>query len=210
MLLVSISAASVLVWNATRNRRPAERGSKDTISPTEMLGSSKSKAIGKELFDYEPENAVDANILVPSSKSALVLDADEAIDIIDGSIFSKVTDEEVKRTRDMMMLGSKSGRVMSDEEIRKMLENQKKPRKLMPSSKSIDAILRPDDVKEVIEGSGAEKKQAPLMHSSKVSSAILRAKDVEEIIEPEKRDPHAKQEVPPQEDPFAPSEEKAK
>ncbi len=37
-----------------------------------------------------------------------------------------ISDEEVKRMRDMMMSTSKSGRIMSDDKIREMLEEQKK------------------------------------------------------------------------------------
>ena len=80
---------------------------------------------------------------------------------------------------------------MSDEKIREMLEDQKKEefkheksRKLMPSSKSIDAILKPEDVKEIIEGD--EPKNLPelnLIPSSKNPNRLLEPKDVEKIIE---------------------------
>ncbi|MFN6269562.1 MAG: hypothetical protein ACK40T_04145, partial [Akkermansiaceae bacterium] len=70
VLLVSISAASVLVGYAARNKKPAERDGRDAISAAEMQGSSKSKIIGQVFLNVESEDTLDANILAPSSKSA--------------------------------------------------------------------------------------------------------------------------------------------
>jgi hypothetical protein len=220
VLLLSVSVASVLVWNAARNQNPAKRGSKDTISPAEMQGSSKSKAIGQDLIDFEREEVV-AHDLAPSSKSGGLIEPEDIQEIVESDkSASKVTDEEVKRTRDMMMSTSKSGRIMSDEKIREMLEQQKKEeleykkdRKLMPSSKSIDAILKPKDVKEIIEGDESGSRQEPkLIPSSKNPIRLLEPKDVERIVEGGGSDFIKPQEpqLPPQEDPFAPAKEKDK
>ncbi|MCE2959703.1 MAG: hypothetical protein ACK46A_08195 [Akkermansiaceae bacterium] len=192
VLLVSISAASVLVWYAARNKKPAERDGRDAISAAEMQGSSKSKIIGQVFLNVESEDTLDANILAPSSKSAGIIGPDDISEIVESDEGEfKVTEEEVSRMRDMMMSTSKSGRIMSDEKIREMLEDQKKEefkheksRKLMPSSKSIDAILKPEDVKEIIEGD--EPKNLPelnLIPSSKNPNRLLEPKDVEKIIE---------------------------
>lgn len=172
VLLVSISAASVLVWNATRDQKPKENRKDEVISQESMLGSSKSKAVGVDLFEFEQETYV-----------------------------YEVTDEEVKRTREAMLSTSKSGRVMSDDQIREMLEERKKEKKLMPSSKSIDAILRPEDVGKLIQGSKTDKKSDSFMHSSKAPlGPLIDQKDLETIIEGKKQDSNDLQKLPPQEE----------
>ena len=96
----------------------------------------------------------------------------------------------------MLMSTSKSGRIMSDDKIREMLEERKKEelrhkkaRKLMPSSKSIDAILKPEDVKEIIEGDEPENlPELNLIPSSKNPNRILKREDIEQIIEGRKSD----------------------
>lgn len=155
VLLVSISAASVLVWNATRDQKPMETQEEYKISPKKMQGSSKMKTV------------ITADIIE-------TMDSDIA-----------VTDEEVKRTREMMLSTSKSGRIMSDDKIREMLEEQKKEPKLMPSSKSIDAILKPKDVEEMVEG---REPRIKLIPSTKNPGRILDKQEVEEIIEGKKSD----------------------
>lgn len=75
-----------------------------------------------------------------------------------------VTDEEVRATRDVMMSTSKSGLIMSEEDVRKMLEEQKKAAKagtlvptvpdtddLAPSSKNPGRAISPEELKEQIE-----------------------------------------------------------
>ncbi len=176
MLLVSISAASVLVWNATRDQKP-KQAEEDKISPKKMQGSSKMKTV------------ITADIIETMETDYIV------------------TDEEVKRTRDMMLSTSKSGRVMSDDKIREMLEEQKKEelkhktqKNLIPSSKSMDPILTPIDIKDFIEGNDVEKK-APLMHSSKAPlGPLIDQKDLENIIEGKKQDSNDLQKLPPQEE----------
>lgn len=173
VLLVSISAASVLVWNATRDQKPKQAEEEDKISPKKMQGSSKVRVV------------IDSDNI----KELTQAEADEFIDSPHSQ--SNVTDEEVKRTRDMMMSTSKSGKIMSDDKIREMLEDRKKEelklkkeQKLMPSSKSIDAILSRRDVQEIIESSKTENQQEPnLIPSSKNPSRLLDPKEVEKIIE---------------------------
>jgi hypothetical protein len=158
VLLISISAASVLVWNATRDKKSKQVQKEDMISPSSMQGSSKQKAVVDSgmIFEFEQETFV-----------------------------YEVTDEEVKRTRDMMLSTSKSGIIMSDDKIREMLEAQRKERKLMPSSKSIDAILKPKDVEEMVEG---REPRIKLIPSTKNPGRILDKQEVKEIIEGEKSD----------------------
>jgi hypothetical protein len=75
-----------------------------------------------------------------------------------------VTDEEVRATRDAMMSTSKSGLIMSEEDVRKMLEEEKKAEKagppvpavpdtddLAPSSKNPGRAISPEQMKELIE-----------------------------------------------------------
>lgn len=74
-----------------------------------------------------------------------------------------VSDEEVKAARETMLRSSKSGRIMSEEDTRKMLEERLEQRKnaapkaedLAPSSK-VMRIVSPDEVK------GMEQKVLPL------------------------------------------------
>lgn len=156
VLVVSISAASVLVWNAARDKKSKQVQKEGVISPSSMQGSSKSKAVGLDIFEFVEEPAVTA-----------------------------VADEEVEKTRNAMLSTSKSGIIMSDDEIREMLEAQKKERKLMPSSKSIDAILKPKDVEEMVEG---REPRIKLIPSTKNPGRILDMQEVQEIIEGEKSD----------------------
>lgn len=221
VLLVSISAASALVWNATREQKPKDVREKSAFTTEELQGSSKSRAVVgfdeiKQL-DFKP---VESDDLIASPKSGGIIEPEDISEIVESDkSVPKVTDEEVKRTRDMMMSTSKSGIIMSDDKIREMLEDQKKEElnqkskpHLMPSSKSIDAILRVKDVEEIIEGSKLEKKQeTPLMHSSKsFSGPLFKPKELEKIIEGEKKDPNADPVSPPVEDPFSPTEKKEK
>jgi hypothetical protein len=68
-----------------------------------------------------------------------------------------LTDEDRKAMSNVMMLGSKSAAIMSEEDTRKMLENlkrkdlQQKAIDLAPSSKS-GILINPQEIKQVIEG----------------------------------------------------------
>jgi hypothetical protein len=68
-----------------------------------------------------------------------------------------VTDDEVRAKRNAMMSSSKLGTIMSENDIRKMLENQKreelqhKANALAPSSKSAE-VLNFKEVKQAFEG----------------------------------------------------------
>ena len=161
VLLVSISAASVLVWNATRDQKPKQTQEEKKISPKKMQGSSKVREI---------------------------IGADVIEEITQETELPIVTDEEVKNTREAMLSTSKSGRVMSDDQIREMLENRKKfelkhekEQRFMPSSKSIDAVLRRNDVEGLIEGGETEEK-LPLIPSSKNPSHLIDPEEVEKVI----------------------------
>lgn len=61
-----------------------------------------------------------------------------------------VTDEEVKRARESMLKSSKSGLIMSDDQIRAMLETQKK-NSLLPSTKNPTRLVSPEDIKQAVE-----------------------------------------------------------
>lgn len=213
VLLVSISAASVLVWNATRNKEDAERGSKDSFSSGEMQGSTKSKAVvdpGNLKF-FEPDR-VDASDLIESPKSGGIIEPEDISKIAESADPEpKVTDEEVKRTRDMMMSTSKSGRIMSDDKIREMLEKkakfkaemvvESKPH-LMSSSKSGPAMTLDEFLRFMEAGQKASPKDDAeiheiLMHSSKsFSGPIFKPKDLEKIVEGDKKEDGL---LPPQE-----------
>ena len=76
-----------------------------------------------------------------------------------------VTDEEVRARREAMMSTSKSGIIMSEEDVRKMLEEQKKAAQknhqlfptvpdaddLAPSSKSPGRAISPEELRKQIE-----------------------------------------------------------
>ena len=75
-----------------------------------------------------------------------------------------VTDEEVRATRELMLSSSKSGLIMSEEDVRKMLEEKKKaeiegpPVPLAPdvndlasSSKNPNRAITRDDIKKILE-----------------------------------------------------------
>lgn len=142
VLLVSLSAASVLVWNATRDQKPIEaKESKqeDKISPKKMQGSSK------------------VRVIIDSDNIKEITQPEAYEFLIGPDSGSAVTDEDVTKMREVMLSTSKSGRVMSDDQIREMLEDRKKvepkhekEQRFMPSSKSIDAVLRPEDVEKII------------------------------------------------------------
>ena len=75
-----------------------------------------------------------------------------------------VTDEEVRATRELMLSSSKSGLIMSEEDVRKMLEEKKKAEiegppvplapdvnDLAPSSKNPNRAITRDDIKKILE-----------------------------------------------------------
>lgn len=83
-------------------------------------------------------------------------------DFVDPKIV--VTDEEVRATRELMLSSSKSGLIMSEEDIRKMLEEKKKAEKegppsppapdahnLAPSSKNPSRVIPPGELKQFME-----------------------------------------------------------
>lgn len=75
-----------------------------------------------------------------------------------------VTDEEVRATRELMLSSSKSGLIMSEEDVRKMLEEKKKAEKegppvppapdaddLAPSSKNPSRVIPSGELKQFME-----------------------------------------------------------
>jgi len=211
VLLVSISAASALVGNATRNKGAMTREANDAISPANMQGSSKSKAIGQNLFIFEPSE-VDASDLIVSPKSGGIIEPEDISEIAgSGEPASKVTDEEVKAMRDALLSTSKSGRIMSDDKIREMLENKAKLKAemvveskphLMSSSKSgpamtLDEFLRFMEAKQKASPKEDAESHEILMHSSKsFSGPIFKPKELEKIVEGDKKEDGL---LPPQE-----------
>jgi len=135
VLLVSISAVSVLVWNATRDQKPKHTQEDDKISPKKMQGSSKMKVIVTadiiEDITSEDDNIVgdkvpDGDALIFSSKSGLV-DSKAWLDMI----------SELRKKADL---------------------NSELEEPLMHSSKSfIGPVFEPKELKNIIEG----KKQDP-------------------------------------------------
>lgn len=114
-----------------------------------------------------------------------------------------VTDEEVRATREKMLKSSKSGLVMNDEDIRRMLESQPPPMqqadanqtvRLMGSTKNAN-VLTPDEAKLLIPSDAGREKQpavppvkpGALLQSSKSIDSILRGEDVRKLVEPDKQ-----------------------
>lgn len=132
VLLVSVSAAGVLIWNATRNTS-AEKKEKDLNGPEQLQASS---------------------------KSAAIISSNNINEIIDQPAKQVVTDEDVKKTREMMMRSSKSGMIMSNEAIREMLEKQaeEKPTvmpqapeesNLIPSTKNPGRVITREEIEKI-------------------------------------------------------------
>ncbi len=146
VLFFSIAAVSAYVWHATQRKQPAVTHSHPESQENHnglMLSGSKSAAAVrledvkelKQIFKDQKEQAP-----LPAPVEAPV-----------------ISDEEVKRVRDNMLRSSKSGMVMSEEDVRKMLEKKaESPQnppgagELAPSSKSM-RIASPEEVKELAE-----------------------------------------------------------
>jgi hypothetical protein len=133
VLLLSVSAASLLVWHAARGRNQDKPGKDAVIAPESSQGSGKSKAIGADLSEFTEQPFV-----------------------------PPVTEEEVKTVRDAMLSTSKSGVIMSDQAIREMLERQKKAfpgekdgrnpeADLIPSSKNPVRLIEPKELRKLVE-----------------------------------------------------------
>ena len=143
VLLFSIAGVSAYVWHAAqRENQPSPPPIAENEQSQEplMLSGSKSAAI----LDSEETKVLLGNQPVQSTKSEPVEKP-------------RVTDEEVKEVRDNMLRSSKSGMVMSEEDVRKMLEKRaESPQNppgaevLVPSSKSM-RIASPEEVKELAE-----------------------------------------------------------
>jgi hypothetical protein len=110
-----------------------------------------------------------------------------------------VTDEEVKAARETMLRSSKSGRIMSEEDTRKMLEDRLEQRKnaapkaedLAPSSK-VMRIVSPDGLKELTREEAEEWLNQTNHNASKAedlapSSKVMRIVSPDEIKEVQKK-----------------------
>ena len=146
VLFFSITAVSAYVWHASqRKQTTALQSTPDNTENVDglILSGSKSAAAVrledvkelKQIFKDQKEQAP-----LPAPVEAPV-----------------ISDEEVKRVRDNMLRSSKSGLVMSEEDVRKMLEKRaESPQnppgagELAPSSKSM-RIASPEEVKELAE-----------------------------------------------------------
>lgn len=151
VLLLSIAGGSLVVWNATRDRGAANG---DEIKPKEMIGSSKSR-VTVDFIEFDSDD------LVQSPKSGIFIEPPDISEIAeDQKTGIKVTDEEVKRTRDAMLSTSKSGIIMSDEKIREMLEEQKmqKPHLMHSSKVMIGPIIIQKDLEKMVEGEKQDPK----------------------------------------------------
>lgn len=130
-----------------------------------------------------------------------------------------VTDEEVRVMKESMLSTSKSGIIMRDGDIRKMLEAQRaagsetKPLPqgagLIPSSKSATSIIPPSDLKDLIEKKRQQTPSAPepspnkpspqnLAPSSKSIDAILTASDLKKLVDKTKQEPRENPDDAPQ------------
>ena len=94
----------------------------------------------------------------------------------EGDVKTTVTDEEVKRTRDNMLFSSKSGVVMSEADVRKMLEEEKQMQANDPPEP--EPTVTDQQVREIRER---------MMTSSK-SGRIMSEEDVRKMLEKQLKD----------------------
>jgi hypothetical protein len=102
-LLVSISAASALIWNDIRDQKPKESRKDGVISQESMLRSTKSMVVGvrfveidQETSEYEVADEEVEKILMHSSKvSSAVLRAKDVEEIFESEKRDPQTKQEV-------------------------------------------------------------------------------------------------------------------
>jgi cystathionine beta-lyase/cystathionine gamma-synthase len=172
-LLFSVSAAGFYVWHASR-KDPAQ--SQKPVPVTQADDFTEPLA-GLDVTGKERDTATDNNqpeTLIQSGKNPnRIIRAEEVKQLEEPKPACVVTAAEVEAIRKSMLSTSKSGRIMGDADIRRMLEVQPekkvqvKPETLMRSSKSIDAILRKDDVKQLAEPPGEPEKNTNTQPSRK-------------------------------------------
>ncbi|MDP4624766.1 MAG: hypothetical protein NWT08_06475 [Akkermansiaceae bacterium] len=119
VLLLSITGAGAYVWFSSQHNKPSP------ASPQEKT---------VELNDSEPSIADEEieTIILPSSKSAPIFNPENAKDFIElvpapSPLLPKeniITDEEVQERWDILMSSSKSGLVISEEDIGKIMEKE--------------------------------------------------------------------------------------
>lgn len=155
VLLISISAASCLVWNASRNEKLKKESKAD---PADMQFSTKS-----------------------------------------GPMMSPDDVKQLDRK------GANDFKAPVEGNPVKSLES----RDLIPSSKSIDAIITPRDLEGLREGSEARQRR-DIMSSSKNPHRLIDPKDVEEMIEGKNQKTNNIDDALEEEDPFSPNKKKEK
>ena len=139
---------------------------------------------------------------------------------------NEASKKESKVDPDDMQFSSKSGPMMSPDDVKKLdgkgvydfiipvegdpVESPKS-RDLMSSSKSIDAILTPSDLEGLREGHKAKNRQSiDLIPSTKNPHRLIEPKDLEKMIEDKNQKSNNIEDVLPQEDPFSPNKKKEK
>jgi hypothetical protein len=155
VLLISISAASCLVWNASRKEEPKK------------------------------ESAVDSANMQFSTKSGPPMSPNDV----------KQLDKK----------GASDFKAPIEGIPVKSLESGD----LMPSSKSIDAILTRRDLEGLRRGDEA-KQRTDIMSSSKNPNRLIEPKDVEEMIEGKNQKSNNIDDALQEEDPFSPDKKKEK
>jgi hypothetical protein len=157
VLLISICAASCLVWNASRNEK------------------------------LKKESKVDPDDMQFSSKSGPMMSPDD-LKKLDGK-------------------GANDFKTPIEGNPAKSLES----RDLMSSSKSIDAILTPSDLEGLRVGDFAKHRQSiDLIPSTKSPHRLIEPKDLEKMIEDKKQKSNNIEDVIQEEDPFSPTKKKDK
>ena len=155
MLLISISAASCLVWNASRNEK------------------------------LKKESKVDPDDMQFSSKSGPMMSKDDV----------KQLDKK----------GASDFKAPIEGIPVKSLESGD----LIPSSKSIDAILTRRDLEGLRRGDEA-KQRTDIMSSSKNPNRLIEPKDLEKMIEGKNQKSNNIEDVLQEEDPFSSNKKKEK
>lgn len=125
VLMVSISAASVLVWNATRDKKPKETQKDGVISPESMQGSIKSRAVVDFVEIKQLDiNPIEGDDLIFSSKSGPV-DSKSWLDMISELREKSKSNSE---SEPPLMHSSKAfiGPIIEQEDLEKILEPEKR------------------------------------------------------------------------------------
>ncbi|MGJ8643236.1 MAG: hypothetical protein ACSHX9_07500 [Luteolibacter sp.] len=121
VLLISITGAGAFVWFSSQQDKPSA-----TTPPSEKTATQE----GNEPSTVAEEEIAPA--MLSSSKSAEVIGFESTKDLFDPAPpillpspeENTITDEEVRKRRNAMMGSSKIGRIISREDVRKILEKE--------------------------------------------------------------------------------------